>query len=338
MKKILITLLTIAISASLPIYASNIEVQPTMQTRTNAQDRVWVGTFQLVWNDFMDKIVHNNIRFREGTPIIVQELNRQDFKENQLSEKSYYKMAGKVKKNTKKQITKAIKKKFNETSDLLDKLDLTARNDMLIIYAMLKKDFMFTQAFDKLGKSKFGKDQEAEFFGIAPWSDNSLNSGVEVLFYNSPEDFAVKLLTKDNDEVYLYKNDSNKTFNYLYADMNKKTSTFEGSREFSDIDELKVPNLSFFEEKSFDEITGKRIMGTNLVINQAMETVKFNMNYKGVELKSEAAMTVMKMSVMEDLRPRAFNFDDTFVIFLKEKGKDTPYFALRVYDIKNYQK
>lgn len=338
MKK-LFYLLTIAIiSTSLPVFANNIEVQPTMQTRTIAQDRVWVGTFQIVWNDFMDKIVHNTIRFREGTPTIVQELNKQSFKENQLSEKSYYTMAGKVKKNTKKQISKALKKKFNETSDLLDKLDLTARNDMLIVYAMLKKDFMFTQAFDKLGKSKFGEDQEAEYFGIAHWSDKALGSGVKVLFYNSPEDFAVKLSTKDNDEVFLYKNDSNKPFTYLYEDMNKKANSYDGFKTFSNIDELKVPNLKFSQEKSFDEITGKRIMGTNLVINQAMETVKFNMNHKGVELKSEAAMTVMKMSVMEDLKPRLFNFDDTFVLFLKEKDKNNPYFALRVNDITNYQK
>ena len=337
MKK-LIYLLTIAIiSTSLPAFASNIEVQPTMQTRTSAQDRVWVGTFQIVWNDFMDKIVHNTVRFREGTPVMVQELNKQAFKENQLSEKSYYTMTGKVKKNTKKQITKAIKKKFNETSDLLDKLDLTARNDMLIVYAMLKKDFMFTQAFDKLGKSKFGEDQEAEYFGIAHWSDNALGNGVKVLFYNSPEDFAVKLTTKDNDEVFLYRNDSNKSFTYLYDDMNKKTISYAGLKTFSEIDELKVPNLKFSQEKSFDEITGKRIMGTNLVINQAMETIKFNMNHKGVELKSEAAMTVMKMSVMEDLKPRLFNYDDTFVLFLKEKGKESPYFALRVNDITNYQ-
>ena len=33
-------------------------------------------------------------------------------------------------------------------------------------------------------------------------------------------------------------------------------------------------------------------MGTNLVINQAMETIKFNMNNKGVKLKSEAAVII----------------------------------------------
>ena len=78
-------------------------------------------------------------------------------------------------------------------------------------------------------------------------------------------------------------------------------------------------------------------MGTNYVISQAMETVKFGMDYKGVDLKSEAAMTVMKMSVMPDLQPRFFNFDETFVLFIKEKRKEKPYFALRVNDISKFQ-
>ena len=78
-------------------------------------------------------------------------------------------------------------------------------------------------------------------------------------------------------------------------------------------------------------------MGTNLVIDQAIETVKFDMNYKGVELKSEAAMTVMTTALLPEEETRFFNFDNTFVIFLKEKGKKSPYFALRVNDISKFQ-
>ena len=82
----------------------------------------------------------------------------------------------------------------------------------------------------------------------------------------------------------------------------------------------------------------KRIMGTNLVINQAMETIKFDMNNKGVKVKSEAAMTVMTTALAPEEEARMFAFDDTFVIFLKEKGKNSPYLALRVNDIEKFQK
>lgn len=339
MKKIICTILTLLITTSIQCFALGIEIQPTMYSRSNAQDRLWVGSFQLVWNDFMDKIVHNPIRFREGNPPLVNELNRQTFTYEDISEKSYYKYAGKVTKKTKRNIEKGIRKKFKESSDLLDKLDLTARNDMYIIYAMLKKDFEFINEFDKLGRSAFGEEDMVEYFGVNKNSSSTLRNGVKILFYNAPDDYAVMLKTKNNDEVYLYKNITNKSFNSIYRDLTKKTKAFNGNQELRKIDELKIPNISFFEEKSYDELANRRIMGTNLVINQALQTVKFNMNNKGVKLKSEAAMTTMTTSLLppEELVPRLFYFDSTFVMFLKEKGKENPYFAMRVHDIKKFQ-
>ena len=335
MKKLIISLLTTLFLFS-PAFAGNIDVLATMQSKSNIQDRVWVGTFQIVWNDFMDKIAHNVIKFPDGTPQIVNELNRQDFTVEDLSENCYYKYSGKVKKNTKKTIAKAIKRKFDETSELLEQLNLTPDKNKFIVYAMLKKDFEFLKPFDKLGKSNF-RDQEAEFFGIDKNSSSELAQGVRVLFYNSPSDFAVALDTNGKDEVYLYKTENTKTFNYIYADMLKKEAQYSGDKTLNKHDELKVPNLKFYEEKSFDEVTGKRIKGTNLVIDQAMETIEFEMNNKGVELKSEAAMIATMSALLPPEEVRNFYFDDTFVLFLKEKTKSKPYFALRVYDISNFQ-
>ena len=335
MKKLIISLFTTLFLFS-PAFAGNIDVLATMQSKSNIQDRVWVGTFQIVWNDFMDKIAHIAIKFPDGTPQVVNELNQQEFTIEDLSENCYYRYFGKIKKNTKKTIAKAIKRKFNETSDLLDQLNLTPDKNKFIVYAMLKKDFEFLKPFDKLGKSNF-RDQEAEFFGIDKNSSRELAQAVRILFYNSPSDFAVALDTNDKDEVYLYKTENTKTFNYIYADMLTKEAQYNGDKSFKKNDELKVPNLKFYEEKSFDEVTGKRIKGTNLVIDQAMETIRFEMNNKGVELKSEAGMIATMTALVPEPDPRNFYFDDTFVLFIKEKTKSKPYFALRVYDISNFQ-
>ena len=145
------------------------------------------------------------------------------------------------------------------------------------------------------------------------------------------------LTTKDEDEVFLYKNSANKSFKDLYADMLKKESLYKGDKRFNNVDELRVPNIKFNEEKVFEELTNRRIMGTNYVINQALETVQFDMNNAGVKLKSEAAMTIMTTSLGSEAEPRMFYFDDTFVIFLKEKERKNPYFALRVNDITKFQ-
>lgn len=336
MKKLFLTFLSVLFVAQ-TAFAANIEVLPTMSAKTTVQDRVWVGTFQLVWNDLMERVALGApIRFSEGTPDSVNELNEKLFTTEDISSKSYYKHLGKITKNTKKNIEKAIKKKFNETSDILDTLDLTPSNHRYIAYAMLKKDFKFEQPFNKLGQSNF-KDNQTEFFGITKESSDDLRNTVEVLFYNSNE-YAVKLNTLGQDEVYIYRTSTTKPFNLIYEDMLKKQARYDGKKNFSDIDELKVPNLKFFEEKRFAELEGKRIKGTQAMIETAIESIKFNMDNEGVELKSEAAIIAKLTSAAPSAKPepRYFYFNDTFVLFLKEKNKEKPYFALRVYDISNY--
>lgn len=335
MKKLIALILSLFITAS--VYAANIEVLPTMQSKTNVQDRVWVGTFQIVWNDLMNKFVYGPVKFMEGNPNTVEELNQQKFTTDDISDKSYYKYSGKIAKDTKKTIEKAIKKKFNEKSDILDSIDWTPSPRRFIIYAMLKKDFEFIRPFDKLGTFAF-KDKKAEFFGIKKHSDKELRDGVRVLFYNSPKDYAVVLKTNSGEDVYVYKTANTKPFNYIYSDMLKKQTIYKGNTKFGEKDELRVPNIKFFEEKQFKELENKRIKGTEYKIDQAIETVKFEMNNQGVKLKSEAAITMKATAIMpREETPRYFYFDDTFVVFLKEQNKSKPYFALRVYDISKFQ-
>ena len=340
MRKLLSLLTMFIFATSIQTFAGDIEIQPTMDSKPTTQDRVWVGSFQLVWNDFIDKIVFNPIRFREGTPIMVYELNKKAFTVNDISDNSYYKYDGKVKKNTKKIISKAIRRKFKEKSYLLDKLELTHRNDMYIVYSMLNKEFEFVKEFDKLGRYAFGAENIAEYFGVNKYASADQTSGIRVLFYNDPNDYAVVLNTTGKDYVFLYKNASNKPFKQLYADMKMKEKAYNGRTDFKSVDELRIPNISFFEEKSYDELSNRRIMGTNLSISKALQTVKFNMDNKGVKLKSESGLTAVTTSLLppEELVPRLFYFDNTFVMFLKEKDKSRPYFALRVNDITKFQK
>lgn len=340
MKKGICALIIFIMSLFMPVLASNIDVQATMLSRSNEQDRVWAGTFQLVWNEFIDKYVRTSVRFWEETPLIAKELNKKSFNYTQLSENCYYKYSGNITKQTKKIIVKAIKKKFNETSDILDSLDLTPAKNRFLVYAILKKDFEFENEFDKLGISNFGKNMTAEYFGINNNTNNNIKKSVKVLFYNNSDDFAVTLNTKENEEVLLYKNTANKDFNSIYRDINIKASKYKGDKTFTDKDELKIPNIKFNVTKTFDELTNKRVTGTSFVINDAIETIIFNMNNKGVRLKSEAAMTIATTALIPEenkIAPRYFYFNDTFVVFLKEKDKSSPYFALRVHDISNYQ-
>ena len=68
---------------------------------------------------------------------------------------------------------------------------------------MLKKEFEFPKVFTKLENGDFGKYKNVKYFGIDSSTDEAVRNQVEVLYYNSSSDFAIKLKTKQNDEVII---------------------------------------------------------------------------------------------------------------------------------------
>ena len=77
----------------------------------------------------------------------------------------------------------------------------------------------------------------------------------------------------------------------------------------------------------------------NKEIQKAIQTIKFSLDEKGGEIKSEAAIDIpigIGSKPKKD-EPRYFYVDDTFAIFLREKGKSKPYFAGRIDDITKFQ-
>lgn len=336
MKKLLISLallLGIVTGFMNAANAETIEVLPTMTTESSASNRIWVGTFQIVWNEAIDNVVHKPIKFVGYDSIIAKQLNKKEFKKTNISEDSYYTKTGIVSPDLKSEIEQGIKTKFNETSDILDAFDFSYQPDKIFVYAMLKKDFKFLEAFDKLSDGVFGKNlTSVSYFGINEDSKHKLSKNVNVLFYNSREDFAVKLFTKGKDEVILYRTNDDTTFDKYFADLNKKAKIYDGNKKFEKDDKLSVPDIKLYQETNFKDVEGHRIKGTNFKIDKTIETVDFRMNNEGVKLKSEAAI-MMKCMALPIERGRNFMFNDNFVLFLIEKGQKIPYYAMRVNDV-----
>lgn len=338
MKKILVSLAILVamiggISTAQAQEVNSIEVLPTMNTQSTAQNRIWVGTFQLVWNELTDKIVKAPVKFLDFDSQMANNLNQKQFKKANLNEKSYYVKSGIVSPALKAEIEKNIKSKFHETSDILKMFDFTYNPEKIFVYAMLKKDFRFTNAFDKLATGNFGNSQEkVKYFGINDNSNQKLYKNVSVLFYNDDNDFAVKLYTKGKDEVLLYRTNDDKTFDKYYAELNDKTAKYSGDKNFVKNDTLTIPDIKLYQETSFNELEGHQIVGTNMQIDKTIETVDFRMNNKGVKLKSEAAIMLRCMS-LAPREGRDFTFNNNFVLFLIEKDQNTPYYAMKVSDV-----
>lgn len=301
-------------------------------SNTVRENEVWVGTFQLVWNDFQNKIVKAPIKFEGETPKLVDELNRQSFKSSMIAENSYFKAYGEKNLELKDKIEKGLMEKFGETSSIVDGIDWTSGQGY-IVYAMLKKEFKYLSAFPEITSASFnGTQEKVRYFGIEESTSNpTLYQNIDVLFYTSENNFAIKLKTKEGEEIILYRTDDDKSFDDLYSSVEKKQKRFLfGKKEFSEQDLLKVPYIKFSKQFSYDELCNKKIVGTNgLFIDKAIQTVEFGLDNQGGNLKSEA-LVISTMSIMRRDGGRKFFFDKPFVLFMKETNQDRPYFALKV--------
>ena len=340
--KVIIAILCISILLAGGVYAiakivesfsGKAKITPTFTSKISSIDtnKVWCGTFNLVWNDFMNDVIGGKIEFEDGPSELADELNKQSFTANELNPNSYFKTQGVATFDFKSQIENGIKQKFNEDSKILGKVEW-GNSDVYVLYAMLKKEFNYLERFHTLKDNTFGNSEEkVKYFGIEPDTAQTASKNIEILFYNSKEDFAIKLKTKENEEVYLYRTaGENKSFEENYQEMMKKQAQYTGDKKWNRIDILNIPFVKINDEINYDELCGRMIKGTNWYIRQAIQTIDFELNNYGGSVKSEALIEALKNAIFE--KGREFIYNDDFILYLKEEDKDKPYFALKVDD------
>ena len=315
-----------------------VEVVPTLSDKIG-NDTSWCPTFQIIWNDFKNEIVGEDIKFDQQLDIL-DNLNKGEFTTNDISDGYYYKVYGRKNLELKNKIESAIKEKFNQESDILDKFDwspdkLDSGKDIIdryFLYSMLYREFKFNKKFDTFN-NKFKDKENIKYFGIVRDND-IIRDQIKVYYYNDDEDFAIKLLTKNSDEIIIIKNPKGNTFDEIYKNiLNKKVTNFRSNDNFM------MPVIDFNVLREYSELENKEIItfyGT-YTIDKAIQSIKFSLDEKGGKVKSEAGMDVKFETAVSEDNSRNFYVNDTFALFLKESNKDKPYFALRVDDISKFQ-
>ena len=310
--KVIIAILCISILLAGGVYATakivesfsgKAKMAPTFTSKISSIDtnKVWCGTFNLVWNDFMNDVIGGKIEFEDGPSELADELNKQTFTVNELNSNSYYKIHGIASFDLKNKIESEIKEKFNEDSKILDKVEW-GNSEAYVLYSMLKKEFNYLEKFPTLKDNTFG---------------------------DSEEDFAIKLKTKEGEEVYLYRTTGeNKSFEENYKEMLEKQAKYTGDKNWNKNDILNIPFIKITDEINYDELCGRFIKGTNWYIRQAIQTIDFELNNYGGSVKSEALIEALKEAVFET--ERKFIYNNDFILYLKEEDKEKPYFALKV--------
>lgn len=289
----------------------NITMNPSYQSTLdeNTINNLWVGTLDLAWKDLEEKIGLNKIELEGEMPQIANDLNESTFSKEMLNPNDY-------KINVERTVTNGYK-----------------------INATLNKELNFLESFDNFSDYKwtFGNSEEyIKYFGINNASPEEMNKNVEILFYNKlnngsllSNDMAIKLKTKEGDEIILYRTDDKKSFDEYYEDIKAKTKNYKGSTEFSEDDELRIPYVKVNGMINYNQLYDKKIKNSKgLYIYDVIQNVNFYLNERGCNLSSKATMVTEYMGIGQDTK--YCYFQDTFIIFMKEKNSDKPYFALKV--------
>lgn len=289
----------------------NITMNPSYQSTLdeNTINNLWVGTLDLAWKELEDKIGLNKIELEGEMPQIANDLNESTFSKEMLNPNDY-------KINVERTVTNGYK-----------------------IDATLNKELNFLESFDNFNDYKwtFGNSDEAiKYFGINNASPEEMNKNVEILFYNKlnngsllSNDMAIKLKTKEGDEIILYRTDDKKSFDEYYEDIKAKTKNYKGRTEFSEDDELRIPYVKVNGMINYKQLYDKKIKNSKgLYIYDVIQNVNFYLNERGCNLSSKATMVTEYMGIGQDTK--YCYFQDTFIVFMKEANSDKPYFALKV--------
>ncbi len=106
-------------------------------------------------------------------------------------------------------------------------------------------------------------------------------------------------------------------------------NTYENSKEFKNIDVLKVPYMNLNFAINYEELCQKELKESVKYLSAVVQNIQFSVNPKGGVLFSESA--VMKDFLSQpSSKARILNFCKPCYIFIKEKDKEKPYFAMKI--------
>lgn len=294
-----------------------------------SEDKAWAGSFQLAWNELIE-LIGTKIEFTDTESTLADELNKQQFTKDMINDKDYYCFVSNDFNDLENRINKDLLTKFNIQTQLPV---FEAEQNGFIIYTMLYKDVKFAEKFERLEDNYFANSSnKVRYFGALQGEEyNKMKSNAEVLYYNPLEndsEFAVKLKTTGNDEIILFRTDEEGDFSELYRKLNYKMQINEESKTLSVNDKLIIPYINMNKVIEYNELCGHPIKGDNpYSIIQAYQNIIFKLDEVGASLNAEANITGIMST------PREFNFNNRFVVFMKESDKQTPYFALLVDDL-----
>lgn len=346
MKKLLLilTISTLALTACLPASnssqpalkasvddLSSTEITATWDTEIKENENlIFCSTFQLAWNELKNDIIKEDIHLTQEPPL-VNLLNSSLLSKDDLAENSYLAMAGFGKDGIINQINTSLQEKFSNPPTVSEDIE----EEDILAYAYLFKNLEFEEEFEKIEDLKVFESLTVPGFGIEEYDwdkHKDLGAQVEIYDYQNDDDFIIKLISKEkNDEIILAKIEPKDTLEETYQEVVTRMENGE-MHKMAVEDTLQIPKFDYELEKSFEDLLLKFFTNSGFqdyFIAKAIQNIKFKMNEKGVVLESEAII-VGELAAMEEELPKRLIFNKEFLLILKQKDSENPYFLMWV--------
>jgi hypothetical protein len=308
---------------------------------------IWCSSFQLAWNRMKDDVIGAPVEV-VGAEELAARLNTARQSEADMETDSFYATAGRVKDGIISKIQKEMTEKFPSHS-VPDFSDIAGITEGILAYSYLTANVSFKYPFRRVWKRFTFTDSEGietEVGAFGAWGCNSmydkLRQQVEILYYHDNRDatdndppkkeFAVDLCRHSEPyqvvvAVVEPKDSLVQTLDYIRGQINdsRQKVNYERTNSLDKTDVLEVPEMFWEIEHDFDELVRKFVANANpsMPIIRAKQEIKFKLDRCGAMLESEA--TIMVASI-----PRYFRFNRPFLVYIKNRDSEKPFFVMWV--------
>lgn len=321
---------------------SETQIIPTLETPlADSGNAVWCATFQVAWNNMRDDVIGGPVQISNAQEV-TDRLNASTVTEAALPSGSYFAAAGRLEDGIIETIRQEMARKFPDVQ--LPEFDGAVG---FVTYGYLDTKAAFTTPFvdtnqpiqfsDAAGAAHF-----VSGFGLHEGTDWDLRTQqaaqVKVLFSQTDEEsntfrpsaFALDLTADHADQQVIVA--VLPRASHLRAALDDLASRIEKfppdeyAAELQEIDTLAIPNVAFHVKHEFAELQGgdKAIENPgefqNLPVVKAMQSIRFRLDKSGAAVVSESNM-------YPGAEPRHFVVDRPFLIVMKHRSSDEPYFV-----------
>lgn len=299
------------------------------------RNTLYCATAQLAWNELYD--LAGGPLSLEGDPPAAAALNRRQLRRADLDEASLVAAAGLDGPALAKKLRREIGKKFGDSArpEQLGAIE-AAPPGAPVAYSMLLKGLPFEWAFTQRGRRNFAGSSVA-CWGIHRYCSSEEDkkraaTQLQVYDYRGPDDFILEIRTRSlDDQLVLAKVPPMAKLLEQAKRVSARMAASKPETGMDDMADLIVPVIDFDLLHDYADLCGRRIGAPSSKVNGKpmaafRQGVRFRLDERGAVLRSE----VVILCSVDARKVRDLIFDKPFLVMIRRRGAELPYFALWV--------